>query len=360
MKRSIKRTIAALLAALTISGCASLTAGAAEKEVITADTNTGITLNSDGSPIVLTVGTKFALPEFNSTLIKGFSLKVTGVSNNCLTVKDGVVEAVNAGTCTLTITLPNGQTFSPTFIINMPAVSFSFKKIGFEMGKGEITNITKLLSDYVGDITWISSDSTVVKVRDDGQLIAKKTGDAVITAALKTGEKASINVTVKKAPKTLTFSKSSVTLKVGQSKDVEADINSGSASCNIKYISSSPKTVSVDPKTGKLTAKNAGKAVITAKAPNGTTATYTVYVKALPCELTLNKTVMTLNVNQKKVLTATLPSGKSAGKLRFAALDDSIISVDSNGLVKAIRTGTAYVKVKSEEGFVAYCKVKVV
>ncbi len=359
MKNSLRRSIAAVMAALTIAGCGTLSASA-ETPAYTSETTQEISLRFDGSPIVMNLGSSFTLPTYTSYFFAGLSITVTGVSNNCVTVENGVVKAVNAGTCTINITLPSGKTISPTIIVAMPEVTLDFSKQDITMGKGEITKLTKLLSEYVGEINWSSSNTKVVKVNEKGQIVAKRTGTAVITAEVGAGQKASITVNVKKAPKTLTLSKENITMKVGQYSSLDCTVNAGAAAYNLKYTSSDPKVVTVDANSGKLTAHKAGKAVITAKTPNGKTASCTVYVKDLPTEITLNRTNVTLKKGGATVLNATLPDGTNAGEVRFIPSNDKVVSVESNGLVKAIKTGVSYIKVKTAQGAVAYCRVTVV
>lgn len=356
MKKSFKRTVSAILAALTITGCtASVTASAAVK------TNTfeDVSISFDGTPSSAVKTSTFSLPTLKSKLIPGLSLTVTGDVNSTVTKDNGIVKAGSTGTAKVSITLPGGAKIEPDIVVKIPEVTLDFSKKLLNIGAGQKVKLKNLLTKYVGNIKWTSSDSNVVWVDKNGNIAARNTGSAVITASVGSGQKANITVNVQKAPKRLTMAKKSITLNVAQYSNVICNVDAGASKYGIKYVSSDPKTVSVDPTTGKITGNKSGKAVITATTPNGKTASCTVYVKHLPRELTLNKTSITLKKGEKTALTATLPNGKSAGKLIFTPVNDKVVSVDSNGIVKAIKTGVGYVKVTTAAGRVALCKVSV-
>lgn len=101
-------------------------------------------------------------------------------------------------------------------------------------------------------------------------------------------------------------------LNVGQSSTLTATVSPGFARSKVKWYSSNSKVATVN-STGKVTAKSAGTATITAEAPNGLKAACVITVKATPKPAVTNKntssasassssgkTTYILNTNTKK------------------------------------------------------------
>lgn len=100
---------------------------------------------------------------------------------------------------------------------------------------------------------WTSNQKSVATVNSKGLVTAKKKGSAVITAQV--GSK---NYSCKLTVKALSLNKTKVSLTPGQNTVLKLD-----TSKKIKWSSSNKKVASVTSK-GKVTAKQAGKATITA------------------------------------------------------------------------------------------------
>lgn len=116
--------------------------------------------------------------------------------------------------------------------------------------------------------SWKSSKTSIVKVNSKGKITAqKKTGKAKITVTLASGLKKTITVTVQK--KTVTTKKitgvpSKLKLKKKKTYQLAVILNPLTSSEKVTYKTSNKKVVTVS-KSGKLTAKKAGSAVITVK-----------------------------------------------------------------------------------------------
>ena len=113
-------------------------------------------------------------------------------------------------------------------------------------------------------VTWTTSDATVATVAN-GVVTAKKLGTATITA--KAGEKtATCSITVIPTPVTsVTLSKTSASLKVGETVTLRATVNPSDATDKTVTWTTSDATVATV-SNGVVTAKKMGTVTITAQA----------------------------------------------------------------------------------------------
>lgn len=123
-----------------------------------------------------------------------------------------------------------------------------------------------------------SSNPGTVSVSSKGKVTAKKKGRAVITLTAKNGKKASVTVTVKKAPDRLAFPAKKKTLRKGKSCKIRVKLPAGTASYQLAFTSSRKKVASID-KNGRIRALKRGRTVITVRSFNGKKARMTVTVK---------------------------------------------------------------------------------
>ena len=158
----------------------------------------------------------------------------------------------------------------------------------------------------------------------------------------------SSNGTVKTS---ITLNVSSLPLQKGKSTTaVKATLYDGDSIA--KWESSNTKVAKVSRK-GKITAKKVGTATITVTTKNGATASVKIHVQKGKVK---TKTLSVTNVTAKKL---TLKKGKtftlktavtpltSQDKVKFTSSNKKIITVNGKGKIKAIKTGSAKITVKS-------------
>lgn len=218
-------------------------------------------------------------------------------------------------------------------------------------------SFTLFVKDTTRSVKWSSSKRSVARVNSAGVVKARKAGKAVITA--KVGKKKyKCTVTVRQPVTRIALSKASVTIKKGKSKTIKATIKPGNAYKKaIKWKSSDSKIASVS-KKGKVTAKAAGTAVITAKAKDGSgvTAVCLVTVRDPDNPIQLSASSMTLFQGEAKKLTVT---GTQA-EIVWASSNNAIATVAADGTVTGIASGKAKIMAMTKDGlWYAYCDVTV-
>ena len=172
-----------------------------------------------------------------------------------------------------------------TTTVDVEKVSLNKSATTLTEGESETLTATITPSNATGDKTvkWSSSNAEVAAVDSNGKVTAKKAGTAVITATSSNRKTASCTVTVKQKEIAITgisLNKSTTSITEGESETLTATITPSNATGDktVKWSSSNTAVASVD-SAGKVTAKKAGTAVITATSSNGKSAGCTVTVK---------------------------------------------------------------------------------
>ena len=229
------------------------------------------------------------------------------------------------------------------------------------LGVGESFKITATVTpqNAAAEVTYQSSNVNAVKVLSDGTVRAVGTGEARITVMTDNGKAAYCNVTVRRAPGSVSVSKSKVTLGVGEKYRLSCTLPYGTAANGFTYSSSNSSVVRVD-RTGEVTARGVGTAKLTIRTYNGKTAVCTVTVKEAPKSISLNKRQITLGIGEEFDLDSSLPSGCGAYSVKYSTNNSEIAAVRAGGgLVTAKAVGTAKIIVKTYNGKAAVCTVTV-
>ena len=297
----------------------------------------------------------------------------TSTNTNSVTVDEiGNIKALKEGTSTIIVKTNDGNktatcTVSVTKkIVNVTGIKLNKNKTNMEEGSTENLSFTITPNNASNkNVSWTSSNNSIVSVDNNGKLVAYKEGTATITVKTNDGSKtATCTVTVSKKRIKVTgikLDKTTINLLVGEKNKLTPTITPNNATNqNIAWSSSNNNIVSVD-EVGNIKALKEGTSKITVKTKDGNkTATCTVIVKAIKVKsVTLNKTNLTLGLHSTYELKATvLPNDASNKSLIWTSSNNKIVSVDSKGKIKALKEGTATITVKSIDGSkTATCKV---
>lgn len=165
----------------------------------------------------------------------------------------------------------------------------------------------------------------------------------------------------------VTFNKTSITLKVGSWERLAATVNPKEATDKqLFWCSSDPMVATVNP-SGKVTGISSGKAEIYVIARDGfKIATCAVTVTdgnvSIPVTgISLNKTSLAISVGARETLAATLQPSDATDKTVFwFSSNPDVAVVDRGGTVTGRKTGSTVIYAVTREGFkVASCQVTV-
>ena len=166
----------------------------------------------------------------------------------------GMVTGKKAGSAKITVKTTNAEASCK---IKVSKTTIELNKNKLSMERGESFSLTATSSTST-PVTFKVNRSSIISITEDGLITALKPGEATVTA-MADGTKITCKVTVRK-PK-VTLSKTSLTLKVGESFPLTATVSSNVA----PTWKSSKKSVALITEEGVITALKKGTTVITAK-----------------------------------------------------------------------------------------------
>ena len=284
---------------------------------------------------------------------------------------NGKVTAVSAGSAKITATSGNGKKAECTVTVEeekKEVISIAISENpSLKVGDSCMLAVTFNPTDATDkSLNWSSGNTAVATVDGSGKVIAVAKGSAKIKATSSNGKTAECTVTVEE--KTIQVDSITVndklSLKVGESCALSVTFNPADATDKTLKWSSDKTAVATVDSNGKVTAVAVGSAKITATSNNGKTAVCNVEVvdnKISVTEVSLNKTALELVVEGTETLTATIkPENATDKTVTWATSDTAIVTVDTNGKVKAVKEGTATITVTTKDGGKkAECKVTV-
>lgn len=250
--------------------------------------------------------------------------KVTWTSSNetIATVSGGKITGKTPGKAVITATTPNGKTavcsitVSPTAVSSLKASVSSVTLDQNATKKVSVTFDPSSSSKYY-TVTWKSSNAKIAKVDGEGNITGLTPGTATITASAG-GKSAKITVTVNASEVTsIALTGCQTSLEAGDTFTMTAKAAPATAkNATIRWKTSNSTVASVS--GGKVTAKAAGSATITAYTENGTQAVCNVTVAAPK----INKSDMKITIDGTEI--------QSGGTYKITAGKNKTIYLKTN------------------------------
>ncbi|MBE5807723.1 MAG: hypothetical protein E7317_05220 [Clostridiales bacterium] len=356
-------------------GCAVLTGQAAGKVALRLKTDNGLdawlTVRIVEKPTSISFGAK------TLRLGKGASIApvVTGSNGANVDVRlkssdegivavdgEGHIAGVAAGKAKLTATSAAWPEFTATVAVEVVETpeSMSFEYATAKLAVGESLP-TLLVFDKDGvlvDVTYRSSANGVCAVSADGTFTGFAAGKATVTATTSAGLTARCKVTVYERPESLSSEKESYTICTSDAVRITPVFEDAKHYANVTYQSADTSVATVDA-AGTLRGVKAGDTTVTMRSFNGLSCTVAVHVLKEPTKFSVAPAQMSLLTGTSAALKCTFDRG--GAYTEFSSSDESVLTVDDAGTVKAKKAGAAVVTARLPgPGLTAKVQVRVI
>ncbi|MBQ6374282.1 MAG: Ig-like domain-containing protein [Clostridia bacterium] len=207
-------------------------------------------------------------------------------------------------------------------------------------------------------ISWKTSDRGVVRV-SNGRVKAIAPGTATVTATTLNGITASVDIEVKDT--VVQIAPQNVQIAVGESKKLKAKIlPKAPKGVTGEWISADPSVLLVMP-NGEIIGAKEGTTQVIARLSNGVEAACEVKVYGIMVDsIELDRKEVTMKVGDLLKLEAVIkPIAHPSIELDWASSNEKVVWVDMEGNVTAVGKGTAKIGVRSSNGKLAVCTIKV-
>ena len=283
---------------------------------------------------------------------------VTWSSNNedAVTVsKDGVITAVGSGKATITAQV--GDKKATTEVeVKVPLESITLNETEKQLNKGDNLQlaVTYNPEDTTADktVTWTSTDDTVARVNENGNVTALKAGTAYIKAKVEDKEvSCKIDVVV---PLTgIDLNKDVAEILKGQTEKLTVTLvpEDTTYTGKVEWTSSDNTIATVD-ENGNVRGIKEGTVTITAKAvENGNEIidTAEITVKEIPLNsIAIDIADFDLGIGRTQSLGVVCNPENTTDDINveWTSSDNKVATVDENGVVTAIAEGTAVITAK--------------
>ncbi|MBE5773609.1 MAG: hypothetical protein E7337_06720 [Clostridiales bacterium] len=308
---------------------------------------TSIKLNTKA--IVLGVGESYKLTTKLSSKSYSHITWTVDPENPIVSVDEaGNVTANAVGTTTVTAATYNGKHAECTVTVkDAPAdanIAIAVDKAVIGV-KEKIKAYAALSENCAGKITF-SADNDAIKIDAvTGAITAVKAGTVTVKAEAYNGASASVDIEVKPAPSKIRITNAPKKLGVGQKYTLDVKIGADDEDCagSWTFASSNRKIATVNKYTGEITAKKNGTVKITVTSHHSKKIKHTVTIKVYkkPTKAKLSKTYLEMIIGKTYDLNVKFSSG-TYSPVTWAS-DSDCVTVDENGLITAVKAGSANV-----------------
>lgn len=292
---------------------------------------------------------------------------------------NGVVTARAIGATIITAKTEDGgfTSFCTVLVSNVSVIGVFLDKYYASVDVNSAFVLTaKVLPDSAGNkqVTWMSDNTNVAVVDQNGIVYGKSAGTAIITVKTVEGGytdtcKVTVNSTNGYIPVTgVSLDKKDIKLDLNRAVVITAKVNpSNATNKNVIWSSSNSNIASVD-KYGIVTGKSEGVAIITATTVDKNLSAACIVrvnspkgniVPVTGIKLNKNALIMKMGVNERLIAVVS-PINATNKNVIWESDDSSVVSVDQKGMLTALKPGLATITVRTEDrNYTASCTVVV-
>ena len=276
---------------------------------------------------------------------------------------DGQVTAVRSGTANVICRYPDGgEDYFQIIVCQKPSeLTLTVPVEEITVGQSLASEIRLLPQKSQEKVTWKSDDPNVISVDEKGRLTGISQGSCEITAETPSGLKSSVTVRCVLPAEKLSLDQEKREVYAGKEFTLEAVLSPAQSRQSVIWRSSDPTVVSVNSK-GKVKGVSFGRAVVTASTAEGLTAQCEVTVLSKAELLSMDVKKLLLNKGDTYRLNAIIfpsYSPETTDKCLWSSTNESVATVDENGVVTAVDVGSCIINCKTSGDLISKCQVSV-
>lgn len=268
----------------------------------------------------------------------------------------GIIKAKSKGSATITVNFSGSENYTASnatitvTVTKVPSeINITNETVNLK-ANSEVPTGAALNPEEAGNLTYTSSNPNVAVV-ENGMIKGIKQGEANITVSFAgddkydAAENKTIAVSVSLADASVKVINDTLDLKVGDTFVINA--TTSPEGLNVTYVSDDSGVYRVD-ENGVVTALMNGTGSIIVSvgddevyAKNTTVVTVTVSLKN--ASVTVNNDTLDLKVGETCAINATIKPDTIMLKIKYTSSNESVATVDKNGIVTAVGEGTAII-----------------
>ena len=276
--------------------------------------------------------------------------------------QNGKISAHSVGTTTITAVANDDSGISAACEVNVVAtpvegITLEQEELALKIGSSFALSYTVLPETATSkEVSFSSSDETVVTVDENGNITAVGVGEAVITLTAEDGSGITAECTITVEPvlaESVSLDKETVYLHPAENEQVSATVLPENTTDKSVVFTSSDEAVATVDEEGNITAVGNGAATITATTTDGSDL-------SAECTVTVTTLLQSLHIEEEEEISlhpgdtiglslSYEPETASNKEVLWSSNEPSVASVDQNGVVTAIGNGTATIKAVSVE-----------
>ena len=279
----------------------------------------------------------------------------------------------NGGVCPYKSTSSSSSSSSSNTSKKVYATSITAKNVPAKINVGENTKLEASVYPSNAEdktISWESSDTKILTVDSVGNLTAVGVGTATITAKTSRGTSKKFTITVNEVVAvSISVLNNNTEIFLGDTRTLECEITPENTTNKTVIWTSSDETIISVSENGEITAKNPGKATITATHKE---LTNSIDVEVKPIDVENIEIVLPddtetddngtpkVNKGSKTQLKAEiLPENSTYKEIGWSVSDKTIATIDENGVLVANEAGTITITATAKSGVTKEIKIEV-
>ena len=297
-------------------------------------------------------------------------LKWTSLTPDVATItEDGMMTGLKMGTAKVKAETTDGSNLSCVFEVQVTGLPVSTISLPAESSivKTESMKLEYSILPLASDnqkLKWSSNATYIASVDENtGVITAHKVGDAIITATATDGSGISASTTIHVTPLKVSHIDmlKEISLLRSLSKQIEVNIAPELADNKTLKWTSDNEDVATVTQEGVVKGVNVGSANITATTTDGTELSATCKVTVKPVVIDLSTKTINLRKGESysEQIVNVLPDNYEHKEVVWTSADNSIASVDSEGMITAVKPGITTIKYSLgyDSSITAECKV---